>query len=1592
MADEQVSTASSSNNGGFNGNEREPVEAPAVPAEPGVAMAHQVRESSRWLGTQDTPIQEQHRSHTRPVPTYSADDAEHPGIWPQLRDMEGPIWNIAHALVGNHSTTTLGAKELYRTYKHTPHAPASTFLKYLIHRHNHLAEYDDPARGHELDKSFLGLVQQGRAADKNGHLSIKNLHDWTARHAAKVMPELLQMRDETQAAVAQDIGLGTRSINGEPYVALTRGLDDELMSNEHPLSSHADQPETGFGRVQHHSWVPLRDVWFSYDLGPRFSSGNMGPESEWLVSNTGTRYQATPDDVRAHRANGANFFSDTEREHALKLLPSSATDQQLAEHLATFGYTTMPSWVADHPSAGPAVFQLANKRGILGSSYANRKWVPREHALKLVNAGIANRDWYKKAVRNPNLTTQDLAAIGTNMLRSMDVKNSVHSEHVKAWLRAPQMNSQVLEQVWRNSPVSPMSDRLLSSPLATPNMLQGTVDRVTSGWFDKMDVDHTLRTLKSVAANPHHTPEQAQAIYDWVQKNWPPSNNARPKDGVSFLGMMKLPEQTVRDIAQVANKPYELNEEPERPTASAILNTFVERNPHSAPVVAKLAEDGLLGPRWLDNRLNYMSKLEPELQPTFINLASRRPAKEGRVLMSHLSTYPGLTQDTINVLAHYPDSLVRDNLFHNKSVTPEQIREAFPKGEEFPAYVGAPGARTNIANEIASGYYRRKNWEQKLLAEHFVKPLPQNLAKSELDLWQAQARDWLSHQTTKGYYYSCSRERATNIIRDEAIEPQLTDQVLDGEAVFAHRANPVYLDKWLKTPGADEVVLYFETPLEPQQHDDGSFYWTQRVPIENAHIADARPQEEPLAKFHTPLKFPALGLGDDKRETLIAATPGARRTFMRAAANQSVRENMLGDSVERVATDPQFRQETVDKTHARYMKVPSHGVTIEGNAGPGMPGHGLASLDQGSVYMGGAGQSAVSAALTPTSFSASRKFGPNATETVNHPSMPGATVVHEDLHRMFSRVQHKYGRRGRDMLSQNLMLALPQDLRTDVLEHLHWRDPNQTAGVAFGQPDEEAITELGSYLNVAPQRDQFHRYRQDSPEAQRAFHDKMKRAYRLLQAVAATADHRWTGRLRPWLKKGQTTVAFHEPQGFAHLSAQAAHEVFKGSLKLCKSYPDLVDPNAFAFEFENDLTLYAAVVERRQELDLRKKTTEYLPVLPTEKVFGPGEESAARAMLGHRAEHEKALAAARFLVGRKHEVDEDMFRLALGVYDGDYERAALISVGLTDSDANLRALRAAMKMGEFSPDHVHELTKNEPGTPNIETVQPGAPAAQETAEEVQRAVSAGLVQPLVLGGKHSKGAMAVRDPRTGDVLLLKPGSGKQSPAKGIRDDPSSQSAREAAFWHCSKVMGLDRYLPRCDLLLVNGAQVAAMKLLGPQWKSLDEFDTKVAGYAREVLQPYLARGDLHRFAVMDWVLGQVDRHGSNIMTHADSVVLIDEGSTMAGRGYDPARDTKSFVPYYLRVFTPSGFKKRKPVDRVRELPVLSPDLDSAFKKWLHDIDPAMLMETMQSHSIGQVSQEAVLERLADLQRYTGSNLSRYVNELWSGLIPPPPLR
>lgn len=358
-------------------------------------------------------------------------------------------------------------------------------------------------------------------------------------------------------------------------------------------------------------------------------------------------------------------------------------------------------------------------------------------------------------------------------------------------------------------------------------------------------------------------------------------------------------------------------------------------------------------------------------------------------------------------------------------------------------------------------------------------------------------------------------------------------------------------------------------------------------------------------------------------------------------------------------------------------------------------------------------------------------------------------------------------------------------------------------------------------------------------------------------------------------------------------------------------------------------------------------------------------------MLGLTPKTDAYLEAAKFLAHT--EPDVQAFRSAL-LRDEPLQDAALISVGLPVDDENRRALAAVLKLQSSDlskADATHE-------------VQAMMPDGAEVAEGVRRGFGASTEQQLHLGGKHSAGTLLVKDPETGQMYLLKPGTNKQSPALGARQDPTNQSRREAAFWHVAEAWGLNQRLPRADLLLIDGKEVAALHMLPFEWKNLEKLKFKDPSLPQKALEKYRQMGELHKWAVLDFVLGNPDRHGQNLMVgpQADGypVALIDHGSAFAGDAFDPANDKNSFIPYYLRVWRAESWAKLTPAERLRAMPTVSGDTERQLREWFHGLHVEDLEALLHRYGIDPGPEVQRFARVKAL--LAEDNFSEAINQLW----------
>lgn len=366
-----------------------------------------------------------------------------------------------------------------------------------------------------------------------------------------------------------------------------------------------------------------------------------------------------------------------------------------------------------------------------------------------------------------------------------------------------------------------------------------------------------------------------------------------------------------------------------------------------------------------------------------------------------------------------------------------------------------------------------------------------------------------------------------------------------------------------------------------------------------------------------------------------------------------------------------------------------------------------------------------------------------------------------------------------------------------------------------------------------------------------------------------------------------------------------------------------------------------------------------------------------RDMLGYDHNLMSTFEAAKFLI-KGNQPSLEQVRKALWQADGDVEEAALIAYGLEVTEGNLRALRGIRDLRE------HKKSTDEPLT--AQSIEPGVGEASQTAEAIKRAFADRFVFPVKLGGKHSGGSMLARDNHSGEVFLLKPGSGGISPAAGDQEESASQSRREAGFFHMADAWGLGNCLPETDLVIVDGKEYAAIKLLPWKYKTLDKLKKTDPTLPTKMLLPYLQRGLLHKWAVLDFVLGNPDRHANNLMADATGdtpeadVKLIDHGSAMAGEDFDPANDQNSFVPFYLRAWATGKFNQMTTEQKLKAMPRVDDYTASELHEWVASLDSHELEVRLGRYGIDPAPASARLARMKAMVAEEPVDLA--INKLW----------
>ena len=359
------------------------------------------------------------------------------------------------------------------------------------------------------------------------------------------------------------------------------------------------------------------------------------------------------------------------------------------------------------------------------------------------------------------------------------------------------------------------------------------------------------------------------------------------------------------------------------------------------------------------------------------------------------------------------------------------------------------------------------------------------------------------------------------------------------------------------------------------------------------------------------------------------------------------------------------------------------------------------------------------------------------------------------------------------------------------------------------------------------------------------------------------------------------------------------------------------------------------------------------------------------ALHGQETNLADCLRAASFLSGVTPSPDE--VRAARVHCDDDPVDAALMACGLEPSDETRQGLADYLRLSGLKKSEDPEPVK-------FKDVAAMTEGGVKFAKLVAQASSEDEITPIKFGGKHSKGTLVAYDKENHGRYLLKPGSGRQNPAAGESDTSATQSRREAAFYDVVASWGLGAYYPECYLLMIDGREYAVQKMLSGDYVDGNKLKTQDPNAARKALQIYRHDGTLHKWAAVDYILGNADSNAGNTMFRGADVKLIDHGSAFAGENFDPAHDKSSFTPYYLRALAPAEFKDFTPDAKLKSMPRVNHQVEVELSTWVKGLDTEALYKSLSRFGIDPRACVKRLDALKAAMGFTAADSA--INQLW----------
>ena len=208
--------------------------------------------------------------------------------------------------------------------------------------------------------------------------------------------------------------------------------------------------------------------------------------------------------------------------------------------------------------------------------------------------------------------------------------------------------------------------------------------------------------------------------------------------------------------------------------------------------------------------------------------------------------------------------------------------------------------------------------------------------------------------------------------------------------------------------------------------------------------------------------------------------------------------------------------------------------------------------------------------------------------------------------------------------------------------------------------------------------------------------------------------------------------------------------------------------------------------------------------------------------------------------------------------------------------------------------------------------------------------------------------------------------GKRVFVKGNETDEGGMgTARsEGAYYNLAHdVFGLGHYLPTVGVVRhpQTGSENAVIEhVRNPQHVEQGELNDEQA----ETMDRLHKRGDLHKMAIMDYVLGNADRNSTNHLFTSDEpgFKLIDHG-----QAFRHGDDRSERLPQYMNL------------NPAAEHSAMHPET----QKWLRGLSSADLVHHMQRLEVPEPTIRQAVKRLEDLRQHSAANPQLPFGHLWN---------